>query len=307
LQTSRKISSALRSGPLHLSAVALHGLFGLCVAGTLLYVGFQLGTHSGPPAVVGYSSDDLQRKLREHRERLDDTASVADPQLDTMAARLGRLQARLIRLEALGLHIADTVGIERDEIDFSREPPQGGFASPEEEVSLSMLEFRRLLDELSGKVDNRDLQLRALETIVGARRLRGQSSPAGRPIKAGWLSSGYGARVHPISGKKHFHHGVDFAGRAGSAVVAVASGVVTWSGTKRGYGKVLEVSHGSGLVTRYGHNREHLVKPGDTVRQGQEIALMGSTGKSTGPHVHFEVRRNGRSVNPTRFLRASRQ
>ena len=126
--------------------------------------------------------------------------------------------------------------------------------------------------------------------------------PSGRPVEEGWLSSTYGKRSDPFTGKPDFHPGLDFAGRKGSEVVAVADGVVIWSGPRGGYGNMVEIDHGHGYVTRYGHNEKNLVKVGDTVKKGQEIALMGSTGHSTGPHVHFEVLHNGKTVNPARFI-----
>ena len=162
------------------------------------------------------------------------------------------------------------------------------------------------MEHLAEKVEDREVKLEALESILGGQKLEDDSIPLGQPVQAGWLSSGFGTRIHPLTGKKHYHRGIDFAGREGSAVLAVASGVVTRSDRKRGYGKVVEINHGNGYVTRYGHNRTNLVKPGDTVRRGDVVALMGSTGKSTGPHVHFEVHRNGKIVNPSRYIRGSR-
>ncbi len=148
----------------------------------------------------------------------------------------------------------------------------------------------------------RDGQLAALENVILARELNAQIHPEGRPVKAGFVSSHFGERQDPFSGHQAFHRGVDFAGSAGAEVVAVAAGVVTWSGTKAGYGNLVEISHGNGYVTRYGHNQRNLVSVGATVKKGEPIALMGSTGRSTGPHVHFEVLRNGKQVNPASFI-----
>jgi len=120
---------------------------------------------------------------------------------------------------------------------------------------------------------------------------------------SGWLSSNYGNRLDPFTGKRAWHNGVDFAGREGSDIVAVASGVVSWSGERYGYGKMVEVAHGEGVTTRYAHNLENTVKVGDMVRRGEVIALMGNSGRSTGPHVHFEVFKNGRPVDPASYLR----
>ena len=157
--------------------------------------------------------------------------------------------------------------------------------------------------QLQSQVENREGQLGVLESLMLDRQLNGQSQPAGRPVLKGWLSSRYGRRTDPFSGHRAWHNGIDFAGQEGDQIVAVASGVVTRAGRHSGYGELVEVDHGEGYLTRYAHNRENLVKAGDTVKQGDVIALMGSSGRSTGPHVHFEVYKNGRSVDPASYIR----
>ena len=126
--------------------------------------------------------------------------------------------------------------------------------------------------------------------------------PSGKPVDEGWLSSKYGKRNDPFTGKQDFHKGLDFAGKKGADVLAVGDGVVSWSGKRSGYGNLIEINHGNGYVTRYGHNQRHLVEVGDTVKKGQQVAMMGSTGRSTGPHVHFEVLHNGKRVNPAKYM-----
>jgi murein DD-endopeptidase MepM/ murein hydrolase activator NlpD len=164
-------------------------------------------------------------------------------------------------------------------------------------------EITRLLDDLQMQIEDRSHQLDVLEALMMNRRLTLEVSPEGRPINSGWMSSVYGYRTDPFTGRRDFHPGVDFAGRAGSDVLAVASGVVTWSGKRYNYGTMVEVDHGNGLVTRYGHNQENLVRVGEKVRKGQVIATMGSSGRSTGPNVHLEVLKDGRKVNPLKYLR----
>jgi murein DD-endopeptidase MepM/ murein hydrolase activator NlpD len=182
--------------------------------------------------------------------------------------------------------------------------PLGGPAPYEDLESYTAAEFLRILDRVSARIAEREQTLDALESILHTLQLQDQTRPAGRPIVKGWISSFYGYRTDPMSGKKSFHGGVDFAGPRGSDVVAVASGVVTWSGRRQGYGHLVEVAHGNGLVTRYAHNQRNLVEVGETVKKGHVIALMGSSGRATGPHVHFEVLRDGRSVNPIQYVRA---
>ena len=133
-----------------------------------------------------------------------------------------------------------------------------------------------------------------------------QRQPSGRPTRSGWLSSAYGYRTHPISGRRQFHQGVDLAGLKNDPVEAVASGLVTWSGTRSGYGMLIEVDHRNGYRTRYGHNQENMVNVGELVKQGQVIAKMGSTGRSTGPHVHFEVLKDGKKIDPKKYLQGQR-
>jgi murein DD-endopeptidase MepM/ murein hydrolase activator NlpD len=159
-----------------------------------------------------------------------------------------------------------------------------------------------MLDQAERRVDLRDTQLGALENIILARKLNEEIHPEGRPVHQGFISSYFGERQDPFTGEEAIHKGVDFAGSAGDEVIAVAAGVVTWAGQRAGFGKLIEISHGNGFTTRYAHNQKSLVNVGDTVSRGEPIALMGSTGRSTGPHVHFEVLRNGRQVDPLTFI-----
>ena len=167
----------------------------------------------------------------------------------------------------------------------------------------SVLEINTQYEALEDYFAGREVQFEVLAGLLSAEQLRTESTPAGRPIRSGWQSSSYGSRIDPISGKRAWHTGADFAGRKGSDILAVASGVVSWSGVKPGYGTMIEVAHGDGLSTRYAHNQENLVTLGDLVRRGDVIALMGSSGRSTGPHVHFEVFKHGRAVDPASYVR----
>ena len=162
------------------------------------------------------------------------------------------------------------------------------------------------MQSLNVQLDDRESQLSVLETVLLNQNLKARVYPRGRPVGSGWISSYFGKRTDPFTGKKAMHKGMDFAGRKGSDVIAVAAGVVTEVGAQSGYGKLVEIQHGNGYVTRYAHNAAVLVKAGERVTKGQTIAKMGSSGRSTGPHVHFEVLRNGKTVNPARYVQASR-
>lgn len=226
----------------------------------------------------------------------------ADNKLAALTLRVAELQARLVRIDALGERLTSMAKLDNGEFDFSLPPALGG---PELEASgdsFAAPEFAQAIDELAQQIESRQHQLQTLEALLANRKLESDVFIAGRPITKGWMSSRFGRRTDPFTGKIAWHSGVDFAGKEGSDIIAVAAGVVTWSGDRQGYGLMVEVSHGKGFTTRYAHNKENLVKVGDVVKKGQIIALMGTTGRSTGYHVHFEVYKNGRAVDPSSYI-----
>ncbi len=197
--------------------------------------------------------------------------------------------------------------LDNGEFNFSQPPAQGGPVSANELSSeMKVPDFMESLKKLSKQLDDRSEQLSVLETMMMNRNLQTEVMPAGRPITRGWLSSYFGLRTDPFTGRRAHHNGIDFAGKFDSDIVSVAAGVVTYAGKRSGYGRLVEINHGNGYSTRYGHAHEILVKVGDTIKKGQLIAKMGSSGRSTGPHVHFEVLYNGRAVNPKKYIHASR-
>ncbi len=141
-----------------------------------------------------------------------------------------------------------------------------------------------------------------MESMLIDSTLQSQTIPTGSPTLDGWVSSLFGKRTDPMTGRVEFHDGIDYAGKSGSPILAVASGIVTWSGVRHGYGNMVEINHGNGYQTRYAHNKKNIVVVGEKVDKGQIIALMGSSGRSTGTHVHFEVVNNGKAVNPKRIF-----
>jgi len=187
------------------------------------------------------------------------------------------------------------------EFDFDQPPAQGGPVTPGRQA-MAWAELQQSLDELSVEIKRRETQLQILDEVLANEETHSASQVGGRPVTWGWMSSGYGERVDPINGKSAWHSGVDFAGRDGSDVIAVASGVVTFAGKRSGYGKMVEISHADGMVTRYAHQKSLAVEVGDVVKKGGKLGTMGSTGRSTGPHVHFEVLKNGSTVNPARYV-----
>ena len=221
--------------------------------------------------------------------------------IDAMAMRIGEVNAHIVRLNALGKRLTEMADIDSREFDFDRTPPSGG-AGEGEGVSAQIPDLSAMLNQLEQRADLRESQLAALENVILTRELKEAIHPEGRPVSTGYISSYFGERADPFDGLEKFHKGVDFAGNLGSDVVAVAAGVVTWAGERSGYGRLVEINHGDGYTTRYAHNERTLVAVGQTVKRGESIAAMGSTGHSTGPHVHFEVLHNGRQVDPLSFI-----
>jgi murein DD-endopeptidase MepM/ murein hydrolase activator NlpD len=222
-------------------------------------------------------------------------------QVGALATRVGRMQAQLIRLDALGKQLTEVAQLKRGEFDFDEPPSVGGPETAGEGPVVPALDA--MLDSMDAQIDDRRRQLTALQNLIMTRELARQVVPGGRPVEAGYISSLYGQRTDPFDGNLATHQGIDFAAVAGTQVLAVADGVVSHTGIDGGYGRMVEITHGNGYVTRYAHNAKLLVKPGQTVKRGDPIALMGSTGRSTGPHVHFEVLRDGRPMNPLSFVR----
>ena len=286
-------------------------IFGVALAG-LISIPAVVGLFSYQ---MGVAEADLNGDMvAKWREVLKDQQAVieevrfeAENNIEASAVRIAQLQARIVRLDALGERLTKIGRLEEGEFDFSGTPAMGG---PENSLDIASYEppaYMDLLDQLARDIEDREQQLGVLETLLADQKMQRDVFLAGRPVKKGWMSSGFGQRIDPITGKQAWHNGVDFAGKDGADVIAVAAGVVVYSGPRSGYGKMVEINHGSGYSTRYGHHKALTVKAGDIVRKGEVIGLMGSSGRSTGPHVHFEVFKNGRIVDPASYIhRASR-
>jgi len=256
---------------------------------------------SGRP-VSGHTIARWQEDLAGQQAELERIEQGVDDQVAVLATRVGQMQAQLLRLDALGKHLTEVAKLNRGEFDFDQPPALGG---PEtgagEGPAVPALDA--MIDSLGTQIDDRRRQLTALENLILTRELARQIVPGGRPVEAGYISSLYGQRTDPFDGHQANHQGIDFAGAPGTRVLAVADGIVSHAGPDGGYGRLIEVTHGNGYVTRYAHNAKLLLAPGETVKRGDAIALMGSTGRSTGTHLHFEVLRDGRPVNPLSFVR----
>lgn len=272
-------------------------LFTLAGAG----LGFSMGKYLNLPTLA----DTLPRQTFADTLSADSASSPSDPDptgdLDAIVARLGEMQAELLRLNALGERLVEMSGLSEEEFDFANPPPRGG-AEDGPVRDYSIREIASELGSMAMQIQDRQQKLEILEGVVMEKERTAKVVPSGWPVQSGYITSRFGFRIHPIKKTRLFHQGVDFASPRGSPVVAVADGVVTFSGRQGGYGRMVEIRHVDGLVTRYAHNQENLVRDGQLVRQGQKIATVGSSGTATGPHVHFEVLEGGKAVDPFRYI-----
>ena len=248
------------------------------------------------------SEEVVGQVLADQRQELDAVIESTKHSMTALSVRMAELQAHAIRLDALGKRLIELNKLDEREFDFGNPPAVGGPEGSAVMEEMPLSDFLEALDALSRQLDERGAQLTIMEDIFMHENLRSETIPSGRPVESGWLSSGFGRRTDPFSGKLAYHEGVDFAGKTGTGVIAAASGVVTWSGERYGYGRMVEIDHGNGYVTRYAHNKENKVEVGEIIEKGQILALMGSSGWSTGPHVHYEVLRNGKPVDPKRYI-----
>jgi murein DD-endopeptidase MepM/ murein hydrolase activator NlpD len=287
-----------RSVTLSQTQVAFIAL-GLLFSGVLLAVGTYLVTMKFAVdlrnpylrTLVGeLYQDDQKRSEAEMRDNMN-----------ALAVKVGELQARILRLDAFGERLAKAAGIKREEFRFDEKPGQGGPA-PAAGRDLSVTEFNQMLAEISRVLDDRSDKLGVLDSLLMDGRLAAKTIPTTMPVEAGYYSSNYGYRIDPISGRSSFHTGVDIIASPGTPVMAAAGGVVATVAYVSEYGNIVEVDHDNGLTTRYAHLSKSLVRVGDVVMKGQVIARVGATGRTTGPHLHFEVREKGIPLNPNKFL-----
>ena len=253
---------------------------------------------------VREAADPVRTELKAQAEEIARTKRDTQADMDALSAKVAGLQAHIMRLDAMGAQLTRIAGLKHSEFDFGKAPAEGGPEAQGPVQHTTMKDFMAELDQLSSQVQDREQKLGVLENLLLDRNVQLAAQPAGPPVADGYVSSLFGMRIDPFDGELSMHSGMDFAGTEGEAVKAVAAGVVTWAGDRSGYGNLVEIDHGNGYATRYGHNETILVHVGQIVKKGEEISLMGSTGRSTGPHVHFEVLYNGVAVNPARFVKS---
>jgi len=245
--------------------------------------------------------------LADQREEAAKVHERVQGHLNAMAVRLGELQAQMLRLENVGERLAHTAGLKPSDMPSmdSKVPGRGGAMSSLPSHNLSMAQLGGLVDTLTREISLRQDQFSVLEAMLVHDSANRKFMPTLYPVPEGWFSSNFGYRIDPFTGQQSMHEGIDFPAEVGTPIVATASGKVIVAEWHAAYGKMVEIDHGNGLVSRYAHTSAMYVKAGDLVVRGQKIAAVGSTGRSTGPHLHFEVRLNGIPQNPARFLQAS--
>jgi murein DD-endopeptidase MepM/ murein hydrolase activator NlpD len=280
---------------------SLSGLV-MVIAGVGSATGYMLHAASNRTALEVQA---LRTALESQQVELATVNEGVDRELNALALRLGELQAQSNRLNALGERLVRIGQIDDGEFDFSDLPALGGPEAGEPGGDVYDQDIRASLDSFAARLAEQSQQLGVLESLLVQRDVEASLLPAGRPVRSGYASSSFGMRADPFSGRREFHRGIDFNGERGADVLAVADGVVSFAGRHPSYGNMVDIDHGNGYMTRYAHNHANKVEPGQRVRAGEVIGAMGSTGRATGVHVHFEVWHNDKPVNPHAYLKGA--
>ncbi|NQZ06494.1 MAG: M23 family metallopeptidase [Algicola sp.] len=278
--------------------------FLLLSIGTVVWSAYYYSAIDAERAKV---QNQLQSAQLEYRDQKDDLALLKDKaehQLVVLQLKIGELQGQVNRLNAFGGELAKVANIPDSEFNFSASPAIGGgpAGNVTELAVAGVSTLMRQMDDLLMQLDGQEQKMALLESILLNHNIEKGSYLSGRPITSGWLSSYFGSRKDPFTGLPAVHKGIDFAGKHGDTVIATGAGVISWASERYGYGQMIEVDHGDGFKTRYGHNEQLLVEVGDVVDKGQLIAKMGSSGRSTGPHVHYEILKGGKQINPLKYV-----
>ena len=268
----------------------------IAIAGTLNFVMLRFASELHFIPFLGEQVLSIQQTQKHQNE------SYMQDNLNAMAKRLGEMQAQLLRLDTLGERLAKLAGFKPQDFQFNEVPGRGGASSTAPARDFSLSDLTRQVDQLTRKVDDRGDKLGVLESLFTIENAKKKLIPTMLPVIGGGYSSNFGWRIDPFNGQHSYHEGIDFAGGEGSPILAAAGGIVVYSEHHPQYGNMVEIDHGNELITRYAHASRLHVKVGDMVLRGAKIADVGSTGRSTGAHLHFEVRQRGVAVNPAQFL-----
>jgi len=272
----------------------------LVLAGSLFYLSLRHAAALKLPFL-----ESVVIAAQEHESRRTETFMREN--LNAMAVKLGQMQAQLMRLDALGERLSALAGFKPSEFRFSELPGRGGaLPSNPPSQNLSLPEFKQQLDQVSRHMENRNDYLGILESQLFDAKVKKKLMPTIPPVDTAWSASSFGWRIDPFNGMQAMHEGIDFIADVGTPIFAAAGGLVTVAEVHHQYGQMVEIDHGNDFITRYAHASKLLVKAGDVVQRGRKIAEVGATGRTTGPHLHFEVRYRGAAQNPARFLQAAR-
>lgn len=294
---TNKLATSLRNLAMKSPAIRLVALVGA------LMLAFFFGRETAEvPGGLDRTVAGLRLQIQMQQRDVSRLLQENHSNINALTARLAELQAASTRIDALGERVAQMGQLTLDEFDFNQRVAVGGPADPAAISAASEAALRSSLGLLGEKLRRQASQLDALQSLMANRQMENDMTPTGWPVRKGYISSRYGERIDPFSGKNSSHYGVDFVGARGSDVVSVANGVVVWAGVRSGYGRTVEIDHGNGYQTRYAHNDNLEVEPGAQVTAGQVIAKLGSSGRASAPHVHFEVLQNGATVNPAKFV-----
>jgi murein DD-endopeptidase MepM/ murein hydrolase activator NlpD len=291
LSRARTLTLSPRMFVIAVTGLALAVLFSVI---GLYAVTFRVAAALEIPYIRGLASSLMRGEIERNEQFMRDNVSA-------MARRLGEMQAQLMRLDALGERVAKLAGIRPEEFNFRDLPGRGGVESADARP-LSMSELSDQVERVAKGVESRADYLDVVESELLSAHVRTALLPQNTPVTAGFVGSGFGTRLDPFSGQMTMHAGLDFAAPVGTPILAAAGGVVSAAEYNPAYGNMVMIDHGNGLQTLYAHASKLEVRAGEIVRKGQQIANVGSTGRSTGSHLHFEVHVNGAPQNPARFL-----
>ncbi|MYB88768.1 MAG: peptidoglycan DD-metalloendopeptidase family protein [Proteobacteria bacterium] len=265
----------------------------------LLGCGYMLGLYFGNEVILSQWKEDIT----EHEERLQQARQETRAEVSALTTQAGMLQAQVQRIDVLGSVLVEMAGLEPEEFSFEPESGIGGPAPVMDAPDGRNLKIESEFEQIQNSLEARERQLQVIRDALVDEKVRQETEPQGRPVEYSWVSSLFGKRRDPFTGHPELHQGVDFAGQSGSNVMAVAGGIVTRARRNGDYGKLVEIDHGNGYMSRYAHNKVLLVKAGEVVRRGHVIAKLGNTGRSTGPHVHFEILKDGVQIDPMKFVK----
>jgi len=242
-------------------------------------------------------------EIKNLQDEINSLQVKAIHQQETTVLKLAQMQSKLIFLDDLGSKIVKVTNLNPKEFNFDQPLSIGGPSATE---NNEQIDIEQRFSEITKELQVKSHQLSAIKALYDEKFYKDAVTPTGRPAEKSWISSYFGKRKDPFTGKKTQHRGIDIAAKANSKVLATASGIVSWASNRTGYGNLVEIKHGNGMVTRYGHCKKILVSVGQKINQGDKIATIGSTGRSTGPHIHYEVLHNGIKINPLKYVRNKR-